>query len=97
MVFVAQPPSTTANTTFTAEVELLDRFNNIASGDTSAVTLALVGRGVGAVLSGTLTQNVSAGFADFLDLSENIAGTFTLKATDGALRAVSSKPFKITA
>jgi hypothetical protein len=82
MVFIGSPSSTRRGKDFDVEVELLDQYGNVATNDTSTVTLSLGRDGGGAVLSGTLTANVMNGIATFDNLSINKAGSFTLVATD---------------
>jgi hypothetical protein len=82
MVFIETPSSTRRGKDFDVEVELLDQYGNVATNDTSTVTLSLGGDCDGAVLSGTLTANVVNGIAMFDNLSINKAGSFKLVATD---------------
>ena len=47
------------------------------------------------MLSGTVSEPAINGVATFADLSLDQAGTYTLKATDGALTSVTSANFSI--
>ena len=87
LAFVQQPASTTAGATISAvSVRLTDSANNPVSG--GAVTLSAQG-GSGA-LEGTLTGTTDVtGAAMFNDLVIRATGTYTLRATAGALSAVS--------
>jgi uncharacterized repeat protein (TIGR03803 family) len=97
MVFLTQPASTTANTPFGVQVELVDAFGNVAVADTSQVTLALKVHPASAVLAGTLTEPVSNGIATFTGLSIGTTGNNSLVASDSnALKPIISKVFMIT-
>jgi hypothetical protein len=73
-------------------VKILDAFGNLTT-DTSDVTLAIA-TGAG-TLGGTTTQTAVAGIATFDDITLT-AGTFTLKATDGALTLATSSSVVIS-
>jgi uncharacterized repeat protein (TIGR03803 family) len=85
MAFVTSVPQTTAGAPFGVTVELLDKFGNVATGDTSSVTLSLFGKQT-AALDGTLTVAVTDGMAIFSDLSITKAGTYQIVATDSLLK-----------
>ena len=99
LVFTQQPNASYASgAAITVKVSIEDASGNVATGDTSAVTLALSGGTAGATLSGTKTVNAVAGVATFSNLSVDKAGTaYALGASDGALTAASSSNFNITA
>jgi hypothetical protein len=73
-------------------VALEDGFGNIASSDTSTVTVTLGG---GTLFGGGTTASVAAvnGVATFSNLVIPAAGTFTLAAADGSLTGTVSDPF----
>jgi hypothetical protein len=75
-----------------------DVFGNIVTGDeTGKITLKLNAHPTGAVLSGTLTVNVVNGLAPFLNLSINLAGTYSLAATDSfGIAGVTSGTFAVS-
>ncbi len=84
MVFIQAPLIDVTGKKFGVEVELLDKYGNMATNDASSVTLSL-GPGLypkSALLSGTLTANVVNGIAAFHNLSINDIGFYTLLATD---------------
>ncbi len=60
------------------------------------VTLSIVTGPSGGQLLGTTTRNASAGVATFDDLSIELTGTYTLRATSGALAPDTSAAFTIT-
>jgi S-adenosylmethionine hydrolase len=82
MVFIKSPYFGKHGKEFKVEVELLDKYGNVATNDTSSVTLSLGRDHKGAVLSGMLTAAVSNGIATFNNVSINQNGFFTLLATD---------------
>ena len=67
---------------FSIQVVLLDQFGNIATGDSSMVTLALGTHPKNATLTGNLTANVVNGIATFNNLIVNSSADFSLIATD---------------
>lgn len=91
--FTTQPPDTSAATVFTPSPV-------VASTDTAFtgnVTVSLVDAGgVGATLSGTLTQAAVAGVATFDDLEVDLNGTFQLRATATGHQHALSDSFTIS-
>ena len=69
--------------------------NTITTNDTQLVTLAIASGPAGAKLLGTTTVRAVNGVADFTDLKLSLAGTYTLKATGGALTPDFSNVFMI--
>jgi hypothetical protein len=98
LVFTVQPNASYASgATITVKVSIEDAGGNVVTTDTSAVTLALGGGTVGAVLSGTKTVNAVAGVATFSTLAVDKVGTsYVLNATDGSLTGSASTAFNIT-
>jgi alpha-tubulin suppressor-like RCC1 family protein len=99
VAFTTQPTNTTAGASITpaVQVEIQDAFGNLVNSSAS-VTVALDNNPGPGTLSGTLTQNASAGTATFNDLSVDVAANgYTLSATSGALTNDTSDPFNITA
>jgi len=99
LAFAQQPSDATAGVAISPAltVQVQDQFGNVATTDTSAVTLALASNPGSATLSGTATQNAVAGIATFNDLSLDKVGTgYTLSAADGALTGTTSNTFNIT-
>jgi hypothetical protein len=99
--FTTSPSSTTvAGVSFSSQpvVTLLDAFGNVATADSSTVTLTTtVGTGSsGATVSGCL-QTETLGVVSFSGCSVNKVGTgYTLTATDGTLVPDTSNAFNIT-
>lgn len=98
LVFTQEPTGTAHNTAIlpTIAVSIEDQFGNIITSNTSVVTLSVASGNLNAVLSGTRTAGAFHGTATFPGLSINLAGSYTLKATDGNLAPVTSDPFTIT-
>jgi hypothetical protein len=90
--FATQPPTTiTAGSTFSPVVQVTDALGNTVAG--VPVTLALSS----GTLNGTLSATTNAqGLAVFSNLSENTAGSFSLKASVSGLTAASSTAFTVT-
>ncbi len=95
LAFAQQPSNATAGVgnspAITVNVE--DQFGNIATTDNSTVTLT-VNSGP---QSGTLTTAAVNGVATFTDTALDLAGTYTLKVTDGLLTSATSHSFTVTA
>jgi uncharacterized repeat protein (TIGR03803 family) len=97
-VFLTPPTGVTIDTPFSVEVELVDKFGNVTTGDTSSITMALRTHPRNSLLGGTDTVAVSAGIADFTDLTVDTAGPYTLLATDsGTAKPVTSAKFVASA
>ena len=72
------------------QVAVEDAFGNVVTSNTSTVTIA-VGSGPGGLTAGSTTSVAAvSGVATFSNLVLDTAGTYTLKATDGALTSVTS-------
>ncbi|HEY1684260.1 MAG TPA: choice-of-anchor tandem repeat GloVer-containing protein [Tepidisphaeraceae bacterium] len=91
LIFSTEPAATSTANTFSTQLEILDQYGNIATNDTSAVTLALGSHPKDSTLSGILSDSPVDGLADFTGLSVSTAGNYTLKAADGKLKATSKK------
>jgi MYXO-CTERM domain-containing protein len=99
LVYLAQPTTTGAGSAFTpaVKVALLDALGNTTT-STANVTVKLGTNPAGGTLAGTLTQAAVNGVATFSDLSISKVGTgYALSASSGALTAVASSTFDITA
>lgn len=95
LTFGTQPVATTAGATLPPVTVLVeDKMGHVVSTDSSLVSLTLAGT-AGGVLNGTPAVQAVNGVATFSDLSLTKAGTYTLAATDGALRPARSRSFKI--
>src|SRR2546430_3013996 len=102
LAFTVPPSTTPANATITPPIQVtaLDAGNNVATGFTGNVVMAIPSNsnpGAG-TLSGTKTVAAVAGVATFSDLSINNPGTnYRLRATSSGLTGISSAQFNITA
>ncbi len=102
LVFGVQPGNTVAAAAITPAptVRIVDGNNNLVATANNSVTVAIAaGSGAAAgVLSGTVTVTAVNGVATFPGLSIGTPSAgYQLKATSGALTAVTSGPFTITA
>ncbi|HWB53064.1 MAG TPA: right-handed parallel beta-helix repeat-containing protein [Tepidisphaeraceae bacterium] len=87
--FTSQPTTAITNNPFSVSVELLDKYGN-PTGDGSTVDLVL-GSHPRTATSLNLTQTISNGSADFDQVTLNVAGNYTLKASVGKAKARSKK------
>jgi hypothetical protein len=94
LAFVQQPTLTTAGLTINpaVTVQVEDAYSDPLTSSGLNVTLSL---GSGTGLHGTLTQATNNGVATFSNLSVSSAGTYTLKATSGALLTATSSSFNV--
>jgi uncharacterized repeat protein (TIGR01451 family) len=76
-------------------VAVVDANGNTIPTSDQPVTLAIATGPGGAVLGGTTTVRAVHGVATFRDLTLNVAGTYTLKATGGNLAPDVSNPFTV--
>jgi uncharacterized repeat protein (TIGR03803 family) len=89
LVFTTEPGSGTAGTTLPSfAVSVEDSSGDVITTDSSTVSLT-INSGTGA-LAGTTSVGASSGVVTFNNVSVSPAGSFTLKATDGNLSAVST-------
>ncbi|HEX8699879.1 MAG TPA: hypothetical protein VF815_13635 [Myxococcaceae bacterium] len=97
VVFVQQPTNTSVRVALSeVRVALQDAYGNACNVSLPAVTVGLTGGNPSAMLSGTLTQNPSAGVAVFNNLSVNQEGTgFQLTAAATDMTGATSAPFNI--
>ncbi|HEV3310503.1 MAG TPA: PKD domain-containing protein, partial [Chloroflexota bacterium] len=78
------------------EVNVEDQYGNLVTSDTSTVTVAIdTGPAGGSITAGTLSVPAAGGVALFSDLDIQMAGTYTLAATDGNLMTADSDSFTI--
>ena len=96
---ISVPPSNTtagASITPSIEVEIRDQFDNLVSGATNSVTLAIAANPGGGTLSGITTRNSLGGVATFSGLSINKAGSgYTLRASASGLTPDTSGAFTV--
>ncbi|MGH7630511.1 MAG: Ig-like domain-containing protein [Gemmatimonadales bacterium] len=78
------------------EVAVQDRFENVVTGSSAPVTLA-IGQGAGedARLEGTLTRSSVGGVATFDDVVIQEEGEYTLRATSPGLDSRESRAFRV--
>jgi len=99
LVFATQPAGALINVALTPAVvvNLLDKFDNLATSSPASVTVTSSSSSQGAgVVSGTTTVAASNGVATFTNLQFTIAGAYTLTAASGALTSATSSQFTIT-
>ncbi|HEX4124621.1 MAG TPA: choice-of-anchor Q domain-containing protein [Tepidisphaeraceae bacterium] len=96
LAFVPEPHDTLTGDTETITVDIENSGGTLTTGDTSTVTLAIGTAPTGGTLSGTLTEQASAGVATFT-VSFSTAGMYTLTASDGTLTPATSSSFDISA
>jgi hypothetical protein len=96
LAFLQQPSTATAGVVISpaVTVALTDAFGNRVRTTGTSITVALYS-GTG-VLSGTLTRTTTSGIATFANLSINLSGSKTLRATSGTLTAAVSNAFTIS-
>jgi uncharacterized delta-60 repeat protein len=98
LAFAQEPVSTTTATTLApVKVDVENSAGALLASDTSNVTLAIATGPAGAAIGGTATVAAVGGVATFSTLTFATAGTYTLRATDGADTAATSTSFTITA
>jgi hypothetical protein len=92
LVFTTLPVGAKHGVAFAVKVSVEDIYGNVlTSQSTGTITLALVAHPTGSTLGGTLTANVVKGVATFSNLSVNLAGSYSFKASDSfALAAATS-------
>jgi hypothetical protein len=71
-------------------VNVLDKFGNLVTTDTSSVTISVASGPVGATLGPIATLRASGGSVSFTQLTFNVPGNYVLKLTDGALTAATA-------
>ena len=98
LVVHTQPSSTaTAGVAFGTQPVIYeeDQNGNLVTGDNSTVVTVALSSGAGP-LQGTATATVSGGIATFTNLSDNLAGTISLKFTSGSLAAATSNNIAVS-
>ena len=96
LTFLQQPANTTAGAAITpaVTVTLSDAFGNPVTTTGTPVTISLAsGSGV---LNGTLVRNTVSGIAGFANLSINVSGSKSLRASSGTLTSATSDAFVIS-
>ena len=96
--YAVQPSAVTAGAPIApaVQVQVLDANNNVVTGSTAAVTLALQANPGGSTLGGTTTVNAVGGVATFGTLTLNKAAAgYTLAASSGILAGATSAAFTV--
>jgi hypothetical protein len=95
LAFVQQPTDATAGAVISpvVTVALTDAFGNRVTTTGTSIAMALYS-GTG-VLSGTLTRTTTSGVASFANLTINLSGSKTLRASSGTLTGAVSASFTI--
>ncbi|MHA8051854.1 beta strand repeat-containing protein, partial [Aquirufa sp. ROCK-SH2] len=98
LAYVVHPQTAAVGETLgSIQVQVLDQFNNLVSGSTAPITLAIDTNPGSGTLAGTLTANAVAGVATFTGLSINKIGTgYTLNATSPTILSKISNTFDVT-
>jgi type II secretory pathway pseudopilin PulG len=96
VAFYTEPGNGTPGTNLSPQpaIEVEDQDGNIVYSDLSDVKLTISGGPSGATLSDTCTGSEFYGVITFSNCSVNMAGTYTLTATDGSFTA--SSTFEVT-
>ncbi len=92
LAFETLPTSLPAGQLPSVNVDLVDSFGNVATGNTASVSIAATGPGS---LTGTTIVPATGGVASFSDLGLAKPGSYTLTATSGSLPTIST-PLTIT-
>ncbi len=98
LAFIQQPSTVTQGLTMTPAVVVVvqDSFNNVVSTSTDLITLAIQNNPGQANLGGTTSQNATAGFAVFSNLTLDSPGSgYTLGASVSGLPLLVSNPFDV--
>lgn len=97
LAFTQEPTSTAPGDTIipAVTVSVEDVSGDVITSDDSNVTLSIYSGPGGAVLSGTLTEQAQNGVATFSNLSINLAGNYSLQATDGSDTSAVSSTFVV--
>src|SRR5205814_1476629 len=99
LAITTQPGGGTGGTAWTTQpvVAVQDTYSNVATTNSSNVTMAIGTNPSSGTLSGTATVAASSGVATFSGLAIDKVGTgYTLVATDGSLTQATSNTFNIT-
>ncbi|HEY6109288.1 MAG TPA: hypothetical protein VIV56_10355, partial [Gemmatimonadales bacterium] len=99
LVFFVQPSNAVAGVAIAPAVVVraLDGSNNVATGFTGGITVAIGNNAGGGTLSGTASVTAVAGVATFANLSiDNTGDGYTLGASAGGVTPATSAGFKIT-
>ena len=77
------------------EVAVQDRFENVVTNSSAAITVAISQGNDDTTLQGTLTRPSMNGVATFDDLAIDQEGEYTLRATSPGLEAGESRAFRV--
>lgn len=99
LIFFVQPANAVAGVAIAPAVVVhaLDASDNVATGFTGGITVAIGNNAGGGTLSGTASVTAAAGVASFANLSIDKTGDgYTLAASAGGVTGIASTGFKIT-
>jgi uncharacterized repeat protein (TIGR03803 family) len=98
LVFAKQPTNIIAGKAISPSVviDIENSLGQIVTSDDSTVTLA-VEYGTSSTVQKTVTAKAVNGVATFGSITPTLAGTYTLKVTDGSLTAATSSAFTVSA
>ena len=98
LVITTEPPgSVVAGVRFRLVVKVEDAYDNVVTGFTGMVTIALGNNPGGSTLGGTLSVTVVDGIATFTDLTLNEIGTgYRLKVSAIGLTGKTTSAFNVT-
>ena len=97
LAFAQQPSSTQADSVIDppVTVRVEDKFGNLVSSATHAISLTLEQNDPAASLGGSTTINATGGVATCADLTLDLPGEFTLQASADNLAGTISEPFTV--
>jgi hypothetical protein len=97
LAFTMIPSGATHGSGFTVAVSVEDAYGNtVTSQNAGTISLVLGSHPTGSFLSGTATAKIVNGVATFSNLSVNLAGTYTLTASDSiSLAGTTSASFAV--
>jgi uncharacterized repeat protein (TIGR03803 family) len=99
MAFLQEPPpSVDAGSPFSLSIELFDKYGNVATTDTSTVSLTLTNSSSAGTLSGTVSAAVVNGIANFTNLSidRHTGAELTVKDSNTLLHTLHSQVFQVS-
>ncbi len=96
LVFDSAPTTVAAGQTFNFQIDVEDSHGNLVTTDSSTLTATLTGPG--SFTGGSATVQASGGIADFIGISVQVAGSYTLQIGDtGDGLSTISTTFTVTA
>jgi hypothetical protein len=97
VAFQSSPATATAGDTLPAiTVDVEDPLGNLETSDKSQVTLQIKNGPTGGAINGVLKENAVNGVATFSGLSIDVAGQYTLEATDSGDTSATAAPLTVS-